>query len=369
MIPTFVLQDSSGRYIQHLIGCSSFTSSASVGAIPEMSFKASTDNIPSSLLYNIKDAQLSVIIKDGKYSYFDNKYLLSSWGSGVAKITTETVLRGHGMETLLSRRIVKGDEDTTIGYKEGTPEDIMLEVVQESLGDGASNPRNRSLTTKGLKFIPILGLSNYTIQSTIAWANVLDVLRDLQQITKDNGHEFFYSIQPTMSNQFLFTVSRLRINDRTSSSANPIILPITSPELVDIDFEYDSTNVTTNAFVNFSDNIGSELKEYEKFQGLPSPFIRSEYYEQTSSEFTQEWDRIANRIFAQNRPTYVLKGKIAQSERFKYGRDWKMGTVFTVMDGIRKIDVQVRGVGLEYSKGLLSTYGLLEGIPENYYGI
>ena len=40
-----------------------------------------------------------------------------------------------------------------------------------------------------------------------------------------------------------------------------------------------------------------------------------------------------------------------------------------IMDNRKKIDVQVRGVGLEFQNGVFNTYGTLESISEEYYGI
>jgi hypothetical protein len=369
MKPTFILQNNQGKYIQSIPDCISFTSSVSVGNTATMSMTTTPDKLRGNLLSNLKDTRLAVLLKSQNFTYLDNIYLLSSWGKGISRITPEVVLNGVGFDDLLSRRIVLGDEDTAIGYKNGRPENIMLEVVRESLGDDSGNPANRSLTSKGLSFAPAVNSSSYTVEATVAWRNVLDVLRDLQQITKDLGNEFFYKITPSLNGKFVFSVTRLAINNRTATSSRPIIIPITSPELTDVEFGYSSDRVVTNAYINFNDSLGSDLVEYTKFQGKPSPLARTEQYEQTSLENTNEWEQIAQRIFAQNRASYTVRGKITESNRFKYGRDWHMGTVFTVMDGARKMNVQVRGVGLEFSVGVLSTYGEMESVEEDYVGI
>lgn len=259
-------------------------------------------------------------------------------------LTTRTV-SGYDLTGLLKRRIVAFAAGSANAAMTDQADDMITEIVDDNFRTGASAARQISSTYMTIAASPAAGPS---LTKGFAYRNVLDVLRDIADASRQAGTYLFFGIVPTGESTFEF---RTRTGewgrDRSSDSGNGLIFGMEFGNLSTPLLDEDATDE-----VNFAYGLGRGEEAARDVQTSEdttrsgaSIFARSEaainaVLESTSAGVAD----VADGRVLKGRPLTLFTAKLLSVPGAVYGKDYDFGDRVTATYDGRQFDCLIRAV-------------------------
>lgn len=253
----------------------------------------------------------------------------------------------YSASELLARRIVAYTAGSAQAAKTDYVDDMMKEIVAENLGGDATDA-DRDWSAL-LDVAADLGAAD-SVSKAFAWRNVLTVLQELGEA---NG-VYFDVVSPTRGALEFRTYISQRGQDRTLSSANPLIV---SPEMGNLatgdyaeDYSAEASCVYAGGQGVGADREVSEVEDATRIGA--SPFGRREAFADARGGATgNSLDAEAAAALFAGRPRRLFAGKIADTPQCRYGLHWGWGDKVTAQFEGESFDCHVSAVKIAIASG------------------
>lgn len=315
------------------------------------------------------------LILDGNYNIsflkVDGRIIVWRNVDGKSYIDTDTVwlIRGitrrlepNGTETIianavsaneiLSRRIVAEDSDTGQADKSDLADDMMKEIVAESLGSSASTDRDIS-TYLSIESDTSQGP---TVSKEFAKRNVFDVLLEISETTVQAGSPVYFDIlAPTHDTLEFRTYRGLRGVDHSfPGGLNPIVLSPDRGNLADIVREYNYQDEITYVYCGGQGVGGAQVFEIAVSSDRINTSVlnRREVFVNAAAAR----DRFAvldeaKTALRAGRPKRTFQGQLLDAPGTKYGVNWGFGDKVTAEFRGESLDCTVDGIEVVFQQG------------------
>lgn len=251
-------------------------------------------------------------------------------------LTTRRV-SGYDLTGLLKRRVVAYAAGSASAAMTDQADDLLTELAKDNLGADATAARQLSSTYFSVAASPAAGPS---ITKAFAYRNVLDVMREVADASRQAGTYLFFGIVPTSESAFEF---RTRTGewgrDRTSDSGNGLVFGLEFGNLANPMLDEDATDE-----VNFAYGLGRGEEDDRNVQTSEdttrsgaSLFARSEaaanaVHETTDAGVTD----VADARVQKGRPVTVFTADLLSVPGSEFGQDYDFGDRVTVTyDGLQ----------------------------------
>jgi len=264
---------------------------------------------------------------DMETAWFIRKIQIGTSGDGEDYMIVTALDCNH----LLDRRIVAYENGTAYTDKNGVADDVMKDIIRENFGVAVFDV-TRNLSA----FISVDGNSSLgTIEvKEIGWAGVKQALDDLANASLGNGVRLFYDLRYLGNMQFRFSTWKdYRGVDRTSDSANPLIVSIENGNLSDPELVLDYTQEYNYIYAvgRGEDNWVTEQEVADAARIGKSPFNRCELrYNARYCDSAASVASEAKNALAEFRPRAFFNGTILQTPNNIYGIHFGFGDLVTV---------------------------------------
>lgn len=265
---------------------------------------------------------------------------------------------------ILDSRIVAYKAETPQAEKIGKADNVMKSVVRQNLGTNAT-PTFRDISA-WLSVEPNAGLGP-TVQKAFAHDNVLDVLKEMTQMTVEAGSPVYFDIvAPTLSTLEFRTYRGLRGIDHGSDSNDPVVL---SPERgnleVPVSRVYDWSDEITYVYAG-GQGAGSaqDIRTASSAERIGrSPFGLREQYLNVSMASGSNASNVlldeADAALREGRPFRVFSGRISDIPGSRYGIHWGFGDrVVAEFEG-ESVNCVVDGISVSVQAGTETISGTL----------
>lgn len=233
---------------------------------------------------------------------------------------------GEDSLSLLDSRIVAYPAGSSEASKTDYVDDIMKAVVRENLGSLALS--DRALELLAVSSDLSLGTN---ISARFAWANVLESLKKLFNISVQEGLPVFFNIVPIVTIEGIAYIFETYLNqigqDRSYDSNNPTLFSEEFGNLENPSLEYDYSDEKTYIYVGGQgEGSDREIVEVSSTALGRSIWNRKEQFgSYTNAESTTELEKFANAKLQSRIPTTRFTGNLSDTPQARYGIDWEYG--------------------------------------------
>jgi hypothetical protein len=266
---------------------------------------------------------------------------------------------------LLSRRIVAYAAGSSESSKTDEIDDMIKAIVRENLGALAGNDSFGASRSFDASFFGVQADagSGPSITKSFAWRNVLDILQDLSDISREVGVEIYYAIIPTSTTTFEFRTytDQPGQDRRVSVGGNPTIFSLERGNLetpiLEDDYE-DEMNYVYGG--GQGEGVARDIQEVRDLTRInASAWNRREAFRDARHEATSAGvEDEADALLVEGRPKRRFSAFLLSRENARYGLDWDLGDRITVeylgeqFDGLIKVvSANVDPEGLETIEG------------------
>lgn len=274
------------------------------------------------------------------------------------------LITAYHCNSLLATRIVAYDAGSAEAEKTGlTPEAMLKEIVDENFVSPTDTARSLSfyITVEGDS-----GIGGTTLDKAFARRNVFDVLREIADFSYASGRFLAFALTSTSPSLLTFrTFYDQRGFDRRrtrGSRINPVVMGPAYGNLQDVEIEYDSSDEFTFVYTGGLGEEGARVvgEAEDTARVALSVFGRRELFVDTRVTDDQNTlDDEAEALLKQNRPRYIVTGKIAQNDESLYGLHYKFGDRLTFQVGAQEFDVRLNGLQVSVEGGKESIQAVL----------
>ena len=251
---------------------------------------------------------------------------------------------------LLAGRIVAyaaGSPETT---KSGPADDLIKAIVRENLG--ALAPADRDLSAY-LDVADDAG-QGALVHKTMPRRNVLLVCQEIARASAQAGIPLFFDIVWTGSRLELRTYRDKRGADHRVDSPAPIVLSPEFGTLVDASRSFDHRDEATVVYCAGQGQGDQRLivSVSDDARRTATPFNRREIF--VDARYLSLADSIATKADAalwRRRPVQQIGGTFADTEQWRYSRDWAWGDLTSAEFNGEILTVRVHAVTLTVARG------------------
>jgi len=260
-------------------------------------------------------------------------------------------LGGPDLNDFLNRRIVAYAAGTAQASKSDFADDMMKEVVSESMGAGALAARR--ITGYGFSIQADLGAGT-TVTKAFSWQNVLETLQKIADASQATlATAVYFGIVPLSDGwtcEFRTNVGQWGADRRyPSGPAGPIIFSLDFQNLADVTRNINYREEATHVYAG---GQGTEAArniqtDQDTVRSGASPFNRCELFRNATNSTTNAGVLAeATTAVRDGRPRRLFSANLVQSGYRLYGRDYEHGDYVTcVFDG-ETIDARIDGVSV-----------------------
>ena len=318
------------------------------------------------------DYQIQIFRKPaGGVSRIDFLGFLRQWKANFNNGKETIELQGPDQNDLLRRRIV--------AYASGTEEaiagglnvgDVMKDVFNNNFIGGAVAARD--LSGLGVEVASDLG-DGPTVEKGFAWRNTLDVISELNKMSKANDDEIFFSLEvdsiKTNANPQKFIFTTYTGQPGTDKTATIVLSPDWGViDQVEVFYDYYSE---INYVFGGGQGEGSdrEIQEVSDSDLVgASPFGRIEAFKDARNEETTAGVLdAAQDLLSSGQPRVFFRCSLLDIADFRYGSDWFLGDKVTAsiygkfFEGIIKtVSVRLDPSGKETITAKLEADGVVQ---------
>ena len=247
---------------------------------------------------------------------------------------TNLKIIGPEVSDLLNRRIVAYAAGSSQAAKTDNADDLIKAIVRENLG--ASAPAGRNMGANRFYVTGDHGLAP-SVSKKFAWRNMLDVIREICEISRQKGTELYFTVDPYLTNDNLLKYSFLthvdQIGaDRTIGTRLAALFGRDLGNLASPWLEYDYMNEIT--FVYAAGQGEGDDREVEEVEDTTrsgaSIWNRREIM--TDGRHLSDSTGLTDRgqgALEKGRPLIRFSGLLLDTPQTRYGIDWNYGDKVT----------------------------------------
>lgn len=259
-------------------------------------------------------------------------------------------ITGHDPSGQLKRRINKFRSGTAQSRKTGAIDDVMKEIVDEQMGAAAlADDAGRAIPFDENIF-RIQGDASLgaTITKSFAFRNVLDVLKELHQMSQINAPKIYFDVVPITPTIFEFqTFQNQRGGDKRFSAGKSMFLfSINRGNLEAPSYEFDSFNEKNVVYVaGKGEGADRDRVERSTTREVSSVWGRREVFRDARTEDKDDTDAlnaIGDEELGFRRPKQRFVANFLDTEDSVYGLDWDFGNLHTVNYAGLQFDVEIK---------------------------
>jgi len=258
---------------------------------------------------------------------------------------------GEDQMGLLQRRVIAFNATTSQSEKTDEADDLIKAIMRENMGslaplDEAGRPRAFPST-----HFEVMGdlADAPSVTRSFAWRNVLDVLQEVAESSREQGTPLYFDLEPTGAGTFAFrTWTNVRGVDRTATAGlNPLIFSQEAGNLTD-PFLREDWRDEWNYIWGGGQGQGTDRvidPEKDLFRNARSIWARREAFQDAREEETTLG--VANRAFERlqkERPVVEFRAELLDRPQSRYGIDWGFGDKVTARYRGRQFDLTIRNV-------------------------
>ena len=270
-------------------------------------------------------------------------------------------LGGPDQMDLLNRRVVAYKSTTSQSSKTDFADDMIKEIVRENLGaDAAVTEAGRPRAFDPNHFTVAGNTSQApSLTRSFAWRNVMDVIQEITETSRDLGTPLFFDIIPSAGATFEFrTYINIRGIDRTASGVPSVVFSrergnLTNPFLRE-DWRDEWNYVWGGGQGQGTARIIDPEKDLDRvFQSI---WGKREIFADAREEPTILG--VASKAFERlqkEQPRFIFRGELLDTPRARYGIDWDFGDKVTVRYRNREFYGDIRSVGVTIDSAGLET--------------
>jgi hypothetical protein len=251
-------------------------------------------------------------------------------------------IMGPGIKWILGGRVVAAFAGSAQAEMTDSADDMMLEIIRDQMGTDASAARAYNST-----YFSVQANASATSSVTkgFSYANVLDVLRDLSDYSRNDNLDLaiFYDVVPSGDG---FQV-RINFGQLATDKRESVIFGPEYGNLQDGRLEYRSRDEINYVYAlgqgeGAARNI--QVAEETSRTGKSIWARREAAVEDTSATSNTALLSKAELELIANRPIKRLSGKILSTAKTQYQRDWQMGDRVSVTYNGAQYDVIIPAV-------------------------
>lgn len=262
---------------------------------------------------------------DGAAPILDSLGFLRKW----KKSRTSVTLEGPGKLNLLNRRIVAYNAGSAEADQTDYADDMLKEIFDHNLGADATDT-DRRWSGLGLTSAAQLSLAP-SIPLAFSRRNVLDVMQDVCNASRQSGTELYFDLVPAWSAgrltlQFVTYIGQPG-TDRTGPS-NTFVLAETWGNMDNAEIEYDYTNELTVVYAGGQGEEADRVVETrtDATRLAASAWNRIEgWVDARNAATTAAVQSAGDAALAEARPRLRITGRLMDVKGSLYGKDWYIG--------------------------------------------
>lgn len=265
-------------------------------------------------------------------------YFIRKWRYETVGSEEHIQLMGPCVNELMRRRHVAAFTASAQALKTDYADDMMKEIVTESLADGvAPVPWAGTRVWSNLTVAPQFSLGP-TLTKAFAFGRLLDrsgagVLPGIAQAAREAGTEIFFDIVPhIVTSTGISFQFRTYIGQPGSDVSSRVIFDQESGSLANPFLEYDYANEVNYVYAGGQDVEAARNVQqvYDSSRYGISQWARCEGFADARAQSTDDGVREAGRArLEEGRPRRRLGGVPIDTKACKFGRDWRWGDKVT----------------------------------------
>ena len=266
-------------------------------------------------------------------------------------------LYGASQNHYLQRRILAYAAQTSYTDKTDQVDDMMKAIVRENLGSLVTDAE-RNMTADGLSVQSDVGLGPSETRS-FSYKNVLTTLRDLSEISRTDGTEVFFSIEPTGAASFEF---RTQIQQPGYDRRGKMIFSRDFGNLGWAQYQRDWSDFGNLVYAaGQGDGLSREIVTAYLDPTEPSGLYRTEVFKDARNDgFTAMLTAAAAAAVQEARVVQHFSGEALNAPRSMYGLDWGFGDYVSVSFRGRQFDAIIRATTVSMRNQQESISAMLE---------
>lgn len=270
-------------------------------------------------------------------------------------------LGGPDQADLLDRRVIAYKSTTAQAKKTDEADDLIKEIVRENLGPDAAVTEAGRPRAYDPDHFTIAGNTSQAPEVTrsFAWRNVLDVLQEISESSRELGTPLFFDLIPSAGATFEFrTYINVRGIDRTDPNVASVVFSREYGNLSN-PFLREDWREERNYVWGGGQGQGT-ARTIDPEKSLPRIFRsiwgKREVFQDAREEATIQG--VANKAFERlqnDRPRSFFRGELLDTPRSRYGIDWDFGDKVTVRYKGREFYGDIRSIGVTIDSNGLET--------------
>lgn len=270
--------------------------------------------------------------------------MLRLWAFGDADGVDYTELHAVGLNDLLARRIVEDYAGSAQALMTDQTDDMIKAIATDQLGGDADAARD--LTSVGGGFTVSANLADgQEITKAFAYRNVLELYQELAGISAQAGTRVYFDIVPVVASTVtgalafrLDTFTDWRGVDRTDDSTHPAFVGREWGNLHNSRMEFDYTQEVNHCLVLgqgegesrevlwVTDTARAGASIWNRREGTKNA-THVDYGD--TAALTAE----GNAYLDEHKPAFRFSGEVIETPKFRYGINWGLGDLVTVVMG------------------------------------
>ena len=267
---------------------------------------------------------------------------------------------GPDQVDLLDRRVIAYRSTTSQSTKTDFSDDMIKEIVRENLGASAALTEAGRPRAFDPDHFTVAGDTSQgqSMTRSFAWRNVLNVIQEIAETSRDLGTPLFFDMVPSVGASFEFrTYVNVRGIDRTPSNIPSVVFSreygnLTNPFLRE-DWRQEHNYVWGGGQGQGAARVIDPEKDTDRI--FRSIWAKTEIFQDAREESTilgvasKAFERLEN-----SQPRLIFRGELLDTPRSRYGIDWDFGDKITVRyrgnefyGDIRSVTVGINADGLE----------------------
>jgi len=259
-------------------------------------------------------------------------------------------MTGHDPLGQLKRRINKFRSGTAQSRKTGAVDDVMKEIVDEQMGAAAlADDADRAIPyNAGIFRIQNDATLGATITKSFAFRNVLDVLKELHQMSQINAPKIYFDVVAITPTLFEFqTFQNQRGADRRQSARKSMFLfSIDRGNLEAPSYEFDSFDEKNVVYVGGKgEGALRDRVERSTARETSSVWGRREVFRDARAENlgdTNALNAIGDEELGFRRPKQRFVANFLDTKSSIYGLDWDFGNLHTANYAGLQFDAEIK---------------------------
>ena len=276
---------------------------------------------------------------------------IMSWDFDVDELGEQTIsIIGSDHNDLLRRRIIAYAAGLTTAEKTDNTDDMIKAIIRENLG--ASAPIIRNIATDYGFTVDADTAQGPTVSRGFSRRNMLDMIRDIADISRNNETELFFEIVRDSDTTMRFSTFINQRQDRTADSAAPLIFSRSRGNLSRAKYRVDYRDHANVIYCGGQgEEINREIAVATDEIGSTVAIARVEKFVDARQE--NEWLGVvaaSQSALIENRPRKEFTATIQDALGSIYGTDWDLGYRVTASEFGLQFDCLIRAVTVKKNK-------------------